>query len=57
MLELTTKEKYLIDDAEYLHRYCKDEAERYFLEKEVNRQWLCNIEEPLEDCYDEDSMP
>lgn len=57
MKELTTKEKYLIDDAEYLKRYCCDEAEAYFLEKEVNRQWLFNRTSDLEDCYDEDSMP
>ena len=54
---LTTKERYLIDDAEYLDCYCVDEAERYFLEKEVNRQWLFNVSYPLEDRYDEDSMP
>lgn len=54
---LTTKERYLIDDREYLERYCCDEAEAYFLEKEVNRQWLFDIERPLEDSYDEDSMP
>lgn len=44
---LTTKEKYLIDDAEYLDRYCCDEAEKYELEKEVNRQWLFNVSFPL----------
>ena len=54
---LTTKEKYLIDDAEYLDRYCCDEAEKYELEKEVNRQWLFNVSFPLEDDYTEDSMP
>lgn len=54
---LTTKERYLINDAEYLDRYCTDEAERYFLEKEVNRQWLFDIERPLEDDYSEDSLP
>lgn len=57
MLELTTKEKYLINDSEYFDRYCTDEAERYLLEKEVNRQWLFDIKQPLEDDYTEDSMP
>lgn len=57
MKELTTKERYLIDDAEYLKRYCCDEAEAYFLEKEVNRQWLFDIKQPLEDDYTEDSLP
>ena len=55
--ELTTKEKYLLDDAEYLKRYCVDEAEAYFLEKQVNRQWLFNRPADLEDDYTEDSMP
>lgn len=57
MMELTTKEKYLIDDAEYLKRYCRDEAEAYFLEKELSRQWLFNRPADLEDDYTEDSMP
>ena len=57
MMELTRKEYYLIDDAEYLDRYCRDEAERYLLEKEVNRQWLFDIKQPLEDDYSEDSLP
>lgn len=57
MKELTTKERYLIDDAEYLKRYCCDEAEAYFLEKEVNHQWLFDIKQPLEDDYTEDSLP
>ena len=52
-----TKEMYLMNDKEYLKRYCKDEAEAYFLEKEVNRQWLFVIERPLEDDYSEDSLP
>lgn len=52
-----TYEMYLIDDAEYLKRYCRDEAERYLLEKEVNRQWLFDIKQPLEDDYSEDSLP
>lgn len=52
-----TYEMYLIDDAEYLKRYCRDEAERYLLEKEVNRQWLFDITQPLEDDYSEDSLP
>lgn len=57
MMELTTKERYLLDDAEYLKRYCCDEAEKYLLEKEVNRQWLFDIKQPLEDDYTEDSLP
>ena len=55
--ELTTKEKYLLDDAEYLKRYCRDEAEAYFLEKELSRQWLFNSPADLEDDYSEDSLP
>lgn len=56
-LELTRKEMYLIDDAEYLKRYCRDEAEAYFLEKELSRQWLFNRPADLEDDYGEESMP
>ena len=56
-MELTTKEKYLLNDAEYLKRYCVDEAEAYFLEKEVSKQWLFDIKQPLEDDYTEDSLP
>lgn len=52
-----TYEMYLIDDVEYLKRYCRDEAERYLLEKEVNRQWLFDIKQPLEDDYSEESEP
>lgn len=57
MKELTTKERYLLDDATYLKWYCCDEAEEYLLEKEVNRQWLFDIKQPLEDDYTEDSLP
>lgn len=57
MLELTRKEYYLIDDVEYLKRYCVDEAEQYLLEKETSRQWLFNVSDPLEDDYSEDSLP
>ena len=52
-----TYENYLLNDEEYLKRYCRDEAEAYLLEKEVNKQWLFNFEEPLEDDYTEDSLP
>ena len=52
-----TYEKYLFDDAEYLKRSCRAEAGGYLLEKEVNRQWLFDIERPLEDDYSEDSLP
>lgn len=48
---------YIIDDKEYLERYCCDEAEAYFLEKQVNRQWLFNRAADLEDDYSEDSLP
>lgn len=37
--------------------YMMTEAEAYELEKEVNRQWLFDIERPLEDDYSEDSLP
>ena len=37
--------------------YMLSEAEAYELEKEVNKQWLFNVNEPLEDSYDEESMP
>lgn len=48
---------YIINDAEYLKRFCRNEAEAYLLEKEVNRQWLFDIKQPLEDDYTEDSLP
>ena len=57
VVELTRKEMYLIDDAEYLDRYCCDEAEKYELEKELSKQWLFNVSDRLEDDYTEDSMP
>lgn len=56
-LTLTTKEKYLIDDKEYLDRYCRNEAEKYELEKELSKQWLFDVTYPLEDDYSEDSLP
>lgn len=53
---------YVINDAEYLKRFCFNEAEAYSIEKELaynNDCWL--FEKPvnynLEDDYTEDSMP
>lgn len=37
--------------------YMLSEAERYELDKELNRQWLFNERRDTEDNYDEESMP
>lgn len=53
---------YLLDDVEYLKRFCFNEAEAYEIQKSLsydNSCWL--FEKPvnycLEDDYTEDSMP
>lgn len=37
--------------------YLLSEAEAYELEKQLGKQWLFDLKKPLEDNYDEDSMP
>lgn len=61
-LELTTKEKYLIEDVEYLKRFCFDEAEAYSIERSLAYDhdcWLFErpVDYGLEDHYDEESEP
>ena len=55
------EEEYILNDAKYLE-ICRDEAESYYIEKEMKRDNSCWLfERPrnyqLEDPYDEDSMP
>ena len=52
---------YLLDDVEYLKRFCFDEAEAYSIERELAYDddcWLFNRSaDGLEDDYGEESMP
>lgn len=53
---------YVINDAEYLDRFCKNEAEAYELEKSLSYNadlWLFEHKKnyELEDDYGEESMP
>ena len=53
---------YLLDDVEYLKRFCFDDAEAYRIERSLQYNYNCWLfERPvdygLEDHYDEESMP
>lgn len=54
------EQDYIICDSEYV-KFCKDEAEKYAIEKELaynDDYWLFNKpSDGLEDNYGEDSMP
>ena len=49
------------NNEEYLDKFCSDEAEAYYIEKDLKYDrdcWLFNRKKyELEDDYDEDSMP
>lgn len=53
--------QYLLNDAEYLDKFCSDEAEAYCIEKDLKYDrdcWLFNRKNyELEDSYDEESEP
>lgn len=55
------EECYVLDDREYLKRFCFNEAEAYSIERALAYDddcWLFNKpSDGLEDRYDEDSMP
>lgn len=55
------EECYVLDDVEYLKRFCSDEAEAYSIERSLaydNDTWLFNKPNyGLEDDYGEESMP
>ena len=54
--------EYILNDAEYV-KYCKDDVEVYFLQKELDNYdqdcWIFDTKKnySLEDDYSEDSLP
>ena len=53
--------RYILNDAEYLDKVCRDEAEAYEIQKSLsydNSCWLFDRpNDGLEDDYGEDSLP